>query len=299
MADLIPLNKKQPKDLFISGGLDPLLEAVEQEALALSFDADPNTKKGQALLKSTARKVASSKTAIDAVGKEYVAEAKAKIKSVDQERKRARDFLDDLRDKIRQPVTDIENLEKARIESHQNRIQLIRNYGDQTLEESDPEVIEGIGNEIVDLMHYDFQELQGEADAAAKNAKMKVASTLKQIQARIEAERIAEEARVEAEVQKRLREEDKTAIQQSNEQAVEELEIQRNLVAEKVATTPPAGITKEHKRQVNRDAADSIADVIATYFDDSENDDMNINLASREIIKAIIKGEIPNVQVLY
>jgi len=62
---------------------------------------------------------------------------------------------------------------------------------------------------------------------------------------------------------------------------------------------PPAGITKEHKRQVNRDAADSIADVIATYFDDSENDDMNINLASREIIKAIIKGEIPNVQVLY
>jgi len=296
MADLIPLNKKQPKDLFISGGLDPLLEAVEQEALALSFDADPNTKKGQALLKSTARKVASSKTAIDAVGKEYVADAKAKIKSVDQERKRARDFLDDLRDKIRQPVTDIENLEKARIESHQNRIQLIRNYGDQTLEESDPEVIEGIGNEIVDLMHYDFQEFQGEADAAAKNAKMKVASTLKQIQARIEAERIAEEARVEAEVQKRLREEDKKP---QVHKSVEEQEESFN--PNHPANEPPEQVdhSKEHKRQVNRMAADSIADVIATYFDDSENDDMNINLASREIIKAIIKGEIPNVQVLY
>ena len=282
MADLIPLNKKQPKDLFISGGLDPLLEAVEQEALALSFDADPNTKKGQALLKSTARKVASSKTAIDAVGKEYVADAKAKIKSVDQERKRARDFLDDLRDKIRQPVTDIENLEKARIESHQNRIQLIRNYGDQTLEESDPEVIEGIGNEIVDLMHYDFQEFQGEADAAAKNAKMKVASTLKQIQARIEAERIAEEARVEAEVQKRLREEDKKP---QVHKSVEEQEESFN--PNHPANEPPEQVdhSKEHKRQVNRMAAEA--------FDEMAG------CSGKDIVIAIIRGEIPNVQVIY
>jgi len=110
---LIPVESVNALELFTGGGLDNLLQQVEQAAT--DFEADVTTAAGRKLFASQAYKVARSKTTIDDAGKTLVADWKKKAGQVDAGRKKARDFLDALRDRVRQPLTDWEN-EQARIE---------------------------------------------------------------------------------------------------------------------------------------------------------------------------------------
>ena len=85
-------------DVYVENGLDPYLEQITQEARA--FVPDLTTIKGRKAIASMAMKVAKSKTFLDGLGKDLNAEAKAKAKIVDNERKRCRELLDALRKEI-------------------------------------------------------------------------------------------------------------------------------------------------------------------------------------------------------
>ena len=82
---------------------------------AKDFEADVNTPAGRKLMKSMARKVASSKTFLDGIGKDHNAKAKAQIKAFDTERKTMRDALDTLKDEVRQPLTEWEEKQAAKL----------------------------------------------------------------------------------------------------------------------------------------------------------------------------------------
>lgn len=103
-----------PVEIFTSNGLDPLLERIT--AAVNEFDPDVTTPTGRKEIASLARKVASSKTFLDNAGKELVSDWKTKSKQVDAERKRMRDYLDELKEKARKPLTEWEVVEKARLE---------------------------------------------------------------------------------------------------------------------------------------------------------------------------------------
>lgn len=103
-----------PIEIFTSNGLDPLLERIT--AAVNEFDPDVTTPTGRKEIASLARKVASSKTFLDNAGKELVSDWKTKSKQVDAERKRMRDYLDELKEKARKPLTEWEVVEKARLE---------------------------------------------------------------------------------------------------------------------------------------------------------------------------------------
>lgn len=103
-----------PVEIFTSNGLDPLLERIT--AAVNEFDPDVTTPAGRKEIASLARKVASSKTFLDNAGKDLVSNWKDKSKKVDAERKRMRDYLDDLKEKARKPLTEWEVVEKARLE---------------------------------------------------------------------------------------------------------------------------------------------------------------------------------------
>ena len=75
-----------------ANGLDPFLQKIREEID--SFVPDVATRKGREAIASIAYKVARSKTALDNVGKELVAELKEVPKKIDAERKRMRDLLD-------------------------------------------------------------------------------------------------------------------------------------------------------------------------------------------------------------
>jgi hypothetical protein len=86
---------------------------------------DLSTAASRKRIASLAYKVSKSKTALDELGKQLVAEWKAKSAAVDKERKRVRDELDALRDEVRKPLTDWES-EQERIEAERIAIEAER-----------------------------------------------------------------------------------------------------------------------------------------------------------------------------
>lgn len=104
-------------------GLDPYLQKIRVEIDA--FVPDVSTRKGRDAIASIAYKVARSKTALDAVGKDLVADLKEVPKKIDAERKRMRDLLDAWKDEVRRPLTEWEEAEAARVARHQGEIDKI------------------------------------------------------------------------------------------------------------------------------------------------------------------------------
>lgn len=104
-------------------GLEPYLQKIRAEID--SFVPDVTTRKGREEIASIAHRVSRSKTALDGVGKELVAELKEIPKKIDAERKRMRDTLDAWRDEVRAPLNEWEAAEEARKAKHQGAIDQI------------------------------------------------------------------------------------------------------------------------------------------------------------------------------
>ncbi|SED31672.1 hypothetical protein SAMN05216205_4891 [Pseudomonas mohnii] len=93
-------------------GLDPYLQSVREEIDKFNASApDVKTKKGQAAYRSIAYDLATSKTKLDAMGKELVAELKDVPKKIDAERKRVRELLGAWQEEVRRPLTEWETAE--------------------------------------------------------------------------------------------------------------------------------------------------------------------------------------------
>jgi len=113
-TELIVKEQINPLELFTGGNVDPILEEITRKAKA--FVPDLSTGVSRKEIASMAYKVSQSKTLLDTMGKDLVSDWKAKAKSVDSSRKHIRDYLDNLRDEIRKPLTDWEEAEEKKIE---------------------------------------------------------------------------------------------------------------------------------------------------------------------------------------
>ena len=96
------------------GGTDALFDRIAQEVR--SHVPDVTTKKGRDAIGSLAMKVSKSKTLIEKCGKELVAEQKAQIKLIDDDRISVVKKFDALRDEILAPRDAWEQAEKDRVE---------------------------------------------------------------------------------------------------------------------------------------------------------------------------------------
>lgn len=118
-------------------GLEPYLQQIRAEIDA--FVPDVSSRKGRDAIASIAHKVARSKTALDNVGKDLVAELKEVPKKIDAERKRMRDLLDAWKDEVRRPLTEWEEAEAARVAKHEADIEAMKSWinpaGDTTASE--------------------------------------------------------------------------------------------------------------------------------------------------------------------
>jgi len=132
MSELMPLNNLNALEVFQKDGLQPVLDKVAEEARSLVPDV--STEKGRKEIASNAFKVAKSKTYLDGLGKDLVSDWKGKAKVVDNERKRSREFLDDLKDEVRRPLTEWEQAEEARIQKHMDIIEWVHADGNETVE---------------------------------------------------------------------------------------------------------------------------------------------------------------------
>ena len=106
--------------------IDPYLAQIRTEIDL--FMPDVSTKKGRDAIASMAYKVSQSKSALEALGKAQADKAKEIPKLIDATRKHVKDTLDKWRDEVRQPLTDYETAEAARINAIQNRIESLCDF---------------------------------------------------------------------------------------------------------------------------------------------------------------------------
>lgn len=111
-GDLQEINPIHVKDIFSDKDkMALIIEHVKDSVKDVHRDVSNDVTRGY--IKSIAYKVARSKTYIDDLGKNYASDLKEKVKKIDSIRKYARDELDQLKDKVRKPVTEWENIRQG------------------------------------------------------------------------------------------------------------------------------------------------------------------------------------------
>ncbi|HIQ35480.1 MAG TPA: hypothetical protein EYH52_12815 [Acinetobacter venetianus] len=145
------------------GGTDELFEHIAQEVR--SHVPDVTTKKGRDAIGSLAMKVSKSKTLIEKCGKELVAEQKAQIKLIDDDRIAIVKKFDQLRDEILAPRDAWEKAEEDRVKNHQDAIEKIKNI-DEAFTQHSSQIAAYISNIESVVIDSSFEEFEQEAKIA-------------------------------------------------------------------------------------------------------------------------------------
>ena len=235
MSQLERIEKVTAIDVFTGGQALPLIEGIEKEVR--SFVPDTSTAKTRKEIASLSAKVSKSKVLLDNLGKDLVSDWKNQAKVVDGERKLVRDRLDALRDEVRQPLTEWEESEKARIEAERVAKQIAEDY----------EIALPL-NELFDLKREN--ERKEEEHRIAEQARIEKEQAEKAEADRIEREKqiaidAAENARIEAE-QKAAKEKEEAEQKVIEAKAAVELEKQKAIQAAEQA--------EKDKQQAIKDA---------------------------------------------
>ncbi|EPV1165432.1 cell envelope biogenesis protein TolA [Escherichia coli] len=297
VTDLVVIEKANAMTVFQSADqIEEILQKVEREVM--SFVPDITTAKGRKEIASLAYKVAQTKTYLDGLGKDLVAELKEIPKLIDANRKTVRDRLDELKAKARQPLTDYEE-EQARIKAEEEAKAAAEALAKQI--ESD--------HEIAILMDREFDRQREEARLKAEQEKREHEERLKreaEEKARAEAEakakaEIEAAARREAEAKaaaERAEREKQAAIEAERRKAQEEVErIRREAEAKEQARIAEEKRIKEeeecrakdkaHRKEVNNKI---LADLIKVGASED---------VAKNIITAIVKGKVFATKITY
>lgn len=267
-----------------AAGLDPYLAQIKAEID--EFTADVSTKKGRDAIASIAHKVARSKTALDNIGKDLVAELKDVPKKIDAERKRMRDLLDQWKDEVRQPLTAWEEAEAAREAKHKAGIEwfnlLAKEHHGLTATEL-RSTIEQADLKTVDQTWEEFEAEAHRAKAKAKEALSEALAAREKHEAeqielaklRAEAaareqkereERIAREAseRAQREAEAKAQAEREAVIRREQEAkaAGERRELELKLAAERAEREKSEALRRE--QQAKEDSERRAAEAVAT-----------------------------------
>ena len=187
--ELVVIEPANIPALFQKDGCDPIIEGLKKEAA--KFKGDIATAKGRKEIASFARKFSTAKTYLDSLGKTLSDEYRAKIAPINAERNKIETCCNELRDKIRKPLTDWENAEKERVARHEQNIQTINDYLNVDIEDSSR------AKELLDaLKEFDVGEVFEEFELAATKAKEAV---LIQLEAKFIVLQSAEKEKAEAE----------------------------------------------------------------------------------------------------
>lgn len=317
--ELVVIEKSTALEVFKSSdSVEDIICKVEQEVN--SFIPDVTTAKGRKEIASLAYKVAQSKTYLDGLGKDLVAELKEIPKLIDANRRTVRERFDTLRDKVRQPLTEWE-AEQDRIKAEQQ----MSAWHEEALEMNatfDKALAERIesDHEIALLMNEKFDRDLAEAKAEAERQRIAHEEELKKQaaeQARLETERkarqeieaAAQREREAKEAQERAEREKQEAIQRAEQEAKEaqeraEREKQAAIEAErkKAHEAEQARLAeeerkrkedakrqedKEHRRKYNQETLQAL---VSNGFDEK---------LATEFIKLVASNQIPHMTMNY
>lgn len=281
MNALVTIDTLTPATVFAPGGVESIISKLETDVRAISTDV--TTDAGRKAIASLAYKVARSKTALDDMGKQLVADLKAQTGKIDAERRVIRDRLDALRDEVRKPLDDFEQAEQSRVAGHEAAIAEIMTLA-QVCDEGSEAIkrrLETIGN----LIQRDWQEFSSKATAAADEVRKALEAALARTekQEREAAEAIARAERAEAEK--------KAAAEKAERDQAAAIEAERKRVADAAAKEAAERAKRErdkaHRAKINNEALAALTAL-----------GISAELA-KAAVAAIARGEVPHVSIEY
>lgn len=236
------------------GGINELFERVAQEVR--KEVPDITTKKGRDAIGSLAMKVSRSKKIVEDAGKNLVAEQKAQIKLIDDDRIAVVKMFDALRDEVLAPRDAWEQAEKDRIAKHEEFVTQINSY-EQICINSDYSS-DQVGGAILRLESVVIDDSLQEFQDKAKLAKYEQLDKLKLLksnieqqeikQAELEKQRIAEQERLQREHEERI-------AQQAAEKARIDAEQKAKAEIEKAEREKKEAIEREAKLKLEAEQA--------------------------------------------
>lgn len=241
------------------GGTDELFEHIAQEVR--SHVPDVTTKKGRDAIGSLAMKVSKSKTLIEKCGKELVAEQKAQIKLIDDDRIAIVKKFDALRDEILAPRDAWEKAEEDRVAKHTGAIRAIRSLYDENTANQEAHVIKGY---IFDLEKLEVDSSFEEFEQEAKLAKFETLEKLRTalvIREKYEAEQAELERLRKEQLEREQRERDERIAKEAADKA--RIEAEAKALAEQRRVEREKQDAQEKAEREKREAAEREARLIA------------------------------------
>ncbi|EPL9570880.1 cell envelope biogenesis protein TolA [Providencia rettgeri] len=255
--ELVVIEKSTALEVFKSSdSVEDIIRKVEQEVN--SFIPDVSTAKGRKEIASLAYKVAQSKTYLDGLGKDLVAELKEIPKLIDANRRTVRERFDILRDKIRQPLTEWE-AEQERIEAEKQMLA----WHEEALEMNaafDKALAERIesDHEIALLMNEKFDRDLAEAKAESERQRIAHEEELKKQaaeQARLAAEQKAQQEIEAAAQREREAKEAQERAEREKQEAIQRAEQEAKEAQERAEREKQAAIEAERKKALEAEQA--------------------------------------------
>ncbi len=318
-TELVIIEKENVLTVFSSkGGLTPYIEQIRSEVE--SFEHDMSTGVSRKKTASLARKVASSKTYLDGLGKDLVAGWKSKAKVVDGERKQMRDELSELTVLARKPFTDWE-VEQALIKAEKLKEEEAEKLAAQI--ESDHEIAlilfademrkRNAAAQLAEQERIDHEEeiKRQAAEAARIEAEQKAAAEIERVE-REKQQAIDREIQARADAAKAKQ--DVIDAQELARYEAEQAEQRRIIAKQQAERDAEIAAKRARDAEIRRqqDEADRVAKAKAAREADLDNRHAK-NVAAKNaivelgfnsdgataLVKAIAKGLIPGVTISY
>lgn len=246
-----------------AGGTDELFERIAEQAR--SFVPDISTKKGRDAIGSIAAKVSSSKKLAEKYALDLVAEKKAEVKAVDNDRIQFCKKMDALRDEILAPRDAWLKAEEDRKAKFEAAIENIKNFAannflitaNSTMIE---EAITSLNDQVIDSSFEDYEE-------KAKIAKYEALETLRNALTEtkaLEAERVELERLRKEQLEREQRERDERIAKEAADKATREAEEKARLESERVEHEQREAAEREARLIAEKEEAELRAQQAAT-----------------------------------
>ena len=235
------------------GGSLLLVDRIAEEAR--KHVPDVTTKKGRDAIGSLAAKVSKSKTIAEKYAKDLVAEEKARIKLVDDDRIQFVKRMDALRDEILASRDAWEQAEKDRVAKHEGAIRAVRSLYDENTKNQEAHVIKGC---IFDLEKLEIDSSYEEYEEQAKLAKFETLEVLRKAliaREKYEAEQAELERLRQAEILRQQQEREAQIAREAAEKATREAEEKARLEAERVQREKTESEQREARLKAEKEAA--------------------------------------------
>ena len=239
--------------IYVAGGLKQFLEHAR--AQATGEVPDLTTRKGRERIASLAAQVSKSKTAVEKPGRDYLKRLKEMPKVVEAELREFVNSMDALRDATRQPLTEWEKAEDARIDAHNDGIRHIQVLAEDLHEITAEDLADRIQQVEATAIGGHWQEFEAEAartkDVALTTLRAALVKRQEYEAGQAELARLRREAEERAE-QDRIRRAKEEAVELERQRVAQEQQAERDAAAQREQALKDQALAQEQAAERQR-----------------------------------------------